>query len=279
MPSNFGVDVEFPKLLAHRADVDLERLMLEFAADAYPHLDRLACYMELDRLGLRAREWLARLDKASLRNRLSTISRLLYDTEGFHGDEETYYDARNSYLNDVLERRCGIPISLALVYQAVCRRAGLSVFGVGTPAHFVVGATDGNQTLYVDPFPDGAVLSRAACRQKIEKLLGQEGVLGDEHFQPATPQEIAIRVLRNLKTAHAMHDEWRSALHVQKRLAQLLPDVAEEHRDLGLMYLRTGHAQQALTLLEEFRAHCTEEQAEELAPFVRSARRLMAELN
>lgn len=280
MPPAFGSDVEFNKLLAHRGDVDLVGLMLEFAGDAYPDLDRQSCLAELDRLGSRVGERLQRLRSSpSLRRRLAAISHFLYAEEGFRGNSEAYYDPRNSYLNEVLERRLGIPISLAVVYLAVAARAGLPMYGVGTPGHFVLGVSEGRETFYVDPFSEGEVLERDACQERIEQLLGEAGVLSAEHFRPASPLEIGARVLRNLKAAYVMDNQWLAVLPVQKRLALLLPDTPDERRDLGLMYLRTGNALQALQLLEAYLRECTAEQAEPLQPYLRSARRMAAEMN
>lgn len=292
MSAGFASDVEFNKLLKGRDDIDLKRLMLEFAADAYPGLDETQYLSEINRLGCRARDRLASLEPAkdSLYWKLVTVSELLYAEEGFHGNEDEYYDPRNSYLNEVLARRCGIPISLGIVYLAVAEQAGLKMYGIGTPGHFVLGATQQSpqqvsesftifDTLYVDPFSAGSVLDHEACVQRVESMLGQEGVLDREHFRPATPLEIGTRVLRNLKAAYVMENDWSAVLPVQQRLTMLLPDAAEERRDLGLMYLRTGQGRPALDLLEPYVKACDAEQSKQLQPYIRSAWRLIAELN
>jgi regulator of sirC expression with transglutaminase-like and TPR domain len=279
MPSNYADNSEFAKLIAHRdGDVDLVRLMLEFAGDAYRDLNPHAALAELDDLGQQARETTAD-PGTGIAARLESVSELLYDREGFRGNQDSYYDPRNSYLNEVLSRRVGIPISLAIVYITVGRQAGLDVFGVGTPGHFVVGChTEGN-TLYVDPFTDGAVLDEYACRERIHRVLGQNDVLTSDHFRPATPREIAARVLRNLKAAHAMRDAWPDALPVQLRLTALLPDVLDERRDLGLIYLRNSDPHPAVALLEEYVRASGSEPAEAVMPFLKSARRMAAERN
>lgn len=292
MSSGFASDVEFNKLLNGRDDIDLVRLMLEFASDAYPKLDETHYLAEIQRLGCRARDRLSRLEPAqdSLYWKLVKISELLYGEEGFHGNEDEYYDPRNSYLNEVLSRRCGIPISLGIVYLAVAKQAGVEMYGIGTPGHFVLGATYETpeyscesfkvfDTLYVDPFAGGEVLNHEACVWRVENMLGQEGVLDREHFRPATPREIGTRVLRNLKAAHVMENDWLAVLPVQQRLTLLLPDASEERRDLGLMYLRTGQGRPALDLLEPYVKNCDAEQSKQLQPYIRSAWRLIAELN
>jgi len=278
MAAPFAGDVEFNKLRAGAADVDLGRLMLELAADGCPDLDPQKTLAAIDRLGRKAAAILA--GDADARGRLTAISHFLYDHVGFQGDTQCYYDPRNSYLNEVIQRRRGIPITLAIVYMLVSRRAGLQTYGVATPGHFVVAHRETGETLYVDPFKGGDVLSPAECRRRVEHYLQQPGIVRDEHFRPATTHQIAVRVLRNLKTALAMADRWSDALPVQQRLSLLLPDDGGEKRDLGLIYLRVGQAQQAVPLLAEFVDNCGDpEQSEAVAPYLRSARRMAAELN
>jgi regulator of sirC expression with transglutaminase-like and TPR domain len=280
MSSPFAGNIEFHKLLAGQTDVDLPRLMLEFAADAYPQLDESVCLAELDRLGRLAANELARPPGSmSLDSRLAAVSRLLYERQGFHGNDEQYYDPRNSYLNEVLERRLGIPISLGIVYMAVAARVDLQVDGVCTPGHFVLSCGDDEERWFVDPFSAGEVLSLENCRQRVESRLGENQVLTEQHFRPATILEVAARVLRNLKAAYAMENRWTELVPVQRRLAALLPDLPDERRDLGLVYLRTGEALQALDLLNEHLKDCPPDEAQTLAPYVRSARRMIAERN
>ena len=278
--SDFSGDIEFRKLLAARQDIDLVQLMLELAADVYPHLDRLGCLLEIDRLAVLCEQPMAPLvTAAQIRRQLTTISQVLYGIEGFHGNRDAYYDPDNSYLNCVLERRCGIPISLGILYMAVASRLGLRMFGVNTPGHFVIGCQTESENIYVDPFTAGDVLSRDECKQRIEESIGERGVVHSEHFRPAGHGDIAVRVLRNLKTAHAMANQWDHALTVQKRLTLLLPQFAQEQRDLGLIYLRAGQPTHALSLLEQYLSVCGNDQRAVLETSVRTARKMVAELN
>ena len=280
MSSPFAGDIEFHKLLAGQTDVDLPRLMLEFAADAYPQLDESVSLAELDRLGRLAAMDLARLPgNSSLEPRLAAVSRLLYEAQGFHGNDEQYYDPRNSYLNEVLTRRTGIPISLGILYLSVAARAGLRLFGVNTPGHFVLGCRGGGELLFVDPFSSGEVLDRQGCKQRVEEVLGEQHILGDEHLRPAPPRDIVARVLRNLKAAFALENNWPGALSAQVRLAALLPRCVDEQRDLGLIYLRAGQPNMALPLLELSLGCCGSEHADLLRASVRTARKLVAEMN
>lgn len=276
----FPPDHEFGKLLAGRHDVDLVHLMLEFAEDAYPNLDRLACVMEIDRLSVACdpRNFVA-IKRPDVRTTLTAVSRVLYDIEGFHGNREAYYEAQNSYLNDVLTRRCGIPISLGILYMAVAGRLGLKMFGANTPGHFVIGCQTESDVLFVDPFTGGDILDRESCKRRIEQMLGQAGAVANEHFRPATVPDVAARVLRNLKAAHAMTNSWREALVVQRRLAALLPQFPQERRDLGLIYLRVGQPKLALQAFEDYKQNCGSQESAALEHSIRVAQKMLVELN
>lgn len=281
----FADDVEFQKLRQGRRDVDLVSLSMEYARDAYPHFDPISTLLELDRLGEKARIAVERLPStADTADRLRAISRVLYELEGFAGNEDDYYDPCNSYINDVVERRRGIPISLAIVYAAVAERAGVATFGVGAPGHFVLTAAEPNvagaqESWFIDPFTEGRVLTLDECIDLVTERNGGQYRITAEHLRPASPWEIGLRVLRNLKACHAMRDEWRLALPVQQRLLVLLPNLEVERRDLGLVYLRNGEPRRALEYLEPYIRECANEERLELESFVKAARRLAAELN
>jgi len=270
---------EFSKLLSGCSEVDLVQFMLEIAADAFPDLDRMGCLLEIDRLGVACADHVSSKSKCDVAGKLKAISQVLYEVEGFHGNREGYYEPENSYLNEVLRRRCGIPISLGILYIAVANRAGLRTFGVNTPCHFVVGCCTGKELAFVDPFTNGDVLSQCECRCRVEKAMGEPGGLAGFEFRAAANLDIAARVLRNLKAAYAMRECWPSVLRVQERLAALLPQIPQERRDLGLIYLRLGEPTKALPVLEEYLHVCGSEQAAALAPSLQAARRMIAELN
>jgi len=277
---NFSVDAEFQKLVCGRCDVDLVQWLLELATERYPQVDRLGCLLELDRLGVACAAQPAFAEPtSSMAERLAAISYVLYEVEGFHGNREDYYDARNSYLNEVLARRTGNPISLCIVYMAVAARAGLRLFGVNTPGHFVVGCPNGRQPIFVDAFSGGDLLNQEACARRVERMLGKPGAVCPEHFRPAAPHDIAVRVLRNLKSSLAMKEDWPAVLGVQRRLSSLEPNSAEERRDLGLLLLRNGRPHQALSLLEPSLAGANCHQAAVITAAIRSARKLAAEMN
>ena len=280
LPDQRAPEVEFPKLCAGCDDISLPRLLIEIARDAYPQLDSLRPLMELDRLGERARRALAvGTHDGSLPAKLAIVSRVLFHDEGFHGDQEQYYDPCNSYLHEVLQRRRGIPITLSIVYREVARRAGLPVYGVGTPGHFVVGCEEEGQLWFVDPFALGEVLSFEQCRRRIEQHLGESGVLVAAHFAPANNHSIVVRVLRNLKGTLAQRNSWTELYHVQRRLAALLPGMSDEQRDLGLVALRVGAGLEAWQLLSHYVETCEAEQRAQIEPYLKLARRQVNEFN
>jgi regulator of sirC expression with transglutaminase-like and TPR domain len=277
--SHDEVNCEFGKLLAGNRDIDLVQFMLEIAADAYPHLDRVGCLVEIDHLGVACHDKIAGCHSEDVAARLAAVSRLLFEVEGFQGNREAYYEPQNSYLNQVLARRRGIPISLGILYMAVAARAGLKTFGVNTPGHFVVGCATAGEPLFVDPFNGGDVLDQPACRRRVEQMIGRRGVVTGEHFRPAASIEIAARVLHNLKAAHALENDWPQVLAVQRRLAALLPQCPHEKRDLGLVYLRLGQPNQALCVWQSYLKVCESGEADELAPSIKAARRMLVESN
>jgi regulator of sirC expression with transglutaminase-like and TPR domain len=282
---------EFSKLLtegdsaARESSVDLVALMFEFARDAQPDLDAGAALNEIERLGQRAQRAVEHYSTEvhSHRSRLLAISRMLYREEGFHGNRDQYYDPRNSYLNEVLARRRGIPISLGILYMAVASRAGLAMYGVSTPGHFMVACDGPRSSYFIDPFNDGDVMLPEACKMRIQRQLGTSIAVRDEHLLPATHHEIARRVLANLKAIYVQDQHWEAALPVAQRLMLLADsvweDAQDEKRDLGLVYLRLGRPQDAIPLFDELLSDAPPEQQAALESCIRSARRMLAEMN
>ncbi|MEO6950669.1 MAG: transglutaminase-like domain-containing protein [Polyangia bacterium] len=221
------------RLFAHLAarpegDVDLLRVALLLAEPEYPGLD-IATYLErVDELGALAR---ARLDaprpgvRASAPPRVATLLHLLYDELGFRGDTEDFYDPRNSFLNEVLDRRVGIPITLALVVVEVSRRAGVEAHGVGFPGHFLVrfDGDAGSQTL-VDPF-DGRVLDEAALTELANRHTGRPLPQKGRGLEPASKANTLIRMLNNLRGIYAAKDDRVRLRLVLERLEVLAPST------------------------------------------------------
>lgn len=214
------------------ARIDLARAALLVAAEEYPGLD-LDGY--LDRLDALARQLQGRLAGRGDAERVGLLNEFLFREQGFAGNAECYDDPRNSFLNDVLDRRCGIPITLSLVYTEVARRVSLPAHGVGFPGHFLA-RVDGEAGVVVDAF-HGRVLSEPDCARLLESVLGPGALLVPQlHLRAATPREILVRLLSNLKHLYLRRRDFGRALACCERILLLVPEAPLELRDRGLVY-------------------------------------------
>jgi regulator of sirC expression with transglutaminase-like and TPR domain len=188
--------------------------------------------------------------------KVAAINRHLFGELGFTGNVEAYYDPRNSYLNEVLERRIGIPITLSIVYLEVARRLGLPAQGVAFPGHFLVKVRLTGGALVLDPFGGGAPQSERELRERLERGLQKRRVGRAElaaYLEPATAREIVARVLRNLKSIYLQSGALEAALAVMHRLVLVVPESAEELRDRGLVYARLDCFRAAAADLQNYR--------------------------
>ena len=215
------------------ADVDLAEASLLIAGEEYPDLDPAVYLARLDELGsaLRRETGDARAEDA-----VPALNRLLFEQEGFHGNTEDYYDPRNSFLNDVLDRRTGIPISLCTVYMEVARRAGLCVEGVGLPGHFVVRLASPSASLLVDPFHGGAVITLEDCQRRLDRIYSGRLRLDSAMLAPCGRKSMLARMLRNLKGIYVKAGDFTRALRAVETLRILDPDSVDELRDRGALY-------------------------------------------
>lgn len=176
--------------------------------------------------------------------RMAAINRYLFEEVGFGGDTESYDDPRNSYLNDVFDRKLGIPISLALVQMEIARRLEVPLDGISFPGHFLVRLPVDDGILVMDPFNKGRSLSAEELR---ERLIAQSGGAWPNDSEllhilaPATHRAILLRMLRNLKTLYVERADWERVARSADRLLKLDPSLGEEVRDRGLAYLKMGH--------------------------------------
>lgn len=228
------ISLRFREMAARpEAEVDLAEASLIVAGEEYPDLDPVPYLARLDELGsaLRRDAGGARAEDA-----VSALSRLLFEREGFRGNTEDYYDPRNSFLNDVLDRRTGIPISLCTVYMEVARRAGLSVEGVGLPGHFVVRLASPSAPLLVDPFHGGAVITREDCQRRLDRIYSGRLRLDPTMLAPCGRKSILSGMLRNLKGIYVKAGDYIRALRIVEMLRILEPDSLDELRDRGVLY-------------------------------------------
>jgi regulator of sirC expression with transglutaminase-like and TPR domain len=232
--------------------LDLLTGALLIARDAYPGLDIAAQSRRLDDLAAPlAGEGLREL---RVTQRCARLSEYLYGECGFRGNSDDYYDPRNSFLNDVLDRRLGIPISLAIVYIEVARRTGIVVHGVGFPGHFLVRLDDAqhNEALLADPFSGGAALDREALERLLSQGAPAPRKLDSAMLTPASPRQILGRMLMNLRGIYAARGDYPRLLLILDRIIDLLPEVANETRDRGLLWAKLGAPQAALGDLRRY---------------------------
>jgi len=243
--------------------IDLARSALLIAAEEYPALDVARYLARLDDL---AREVAPRLTGArTASERVAVLNQFLFAEHGFAGNREHYEDPRNSFLNEVLDRCAGIPITLSLVYMEVARRAGLEADGVGFPGHFLVkhGKQDG---IVVDAFL-GTVLTREECQSRLAAVLGAGARLEPAlHLRAATPREILVRLLGNLKVIYVRTADFGRALACCERILLVAPDSPLELRDRGLVYERLECFGAAVADLGRFLALAPDDES---APAVR----------
>jgi len=213
----------------------IEAVALAIAEDAYP---KLRSRRYLSRLDEMAAPLASRLDGLGAAERIEAFTDYVYEELGFHGNTDDYYDPRNSYLNEVIDRRTGIPITLAVVLMALGRRVGLRVEGVGFPGHFIV-RVGGEEGVYLDPFSEGQILEREDLLRLARRVLGEHGELAPEQLEPVEPRAMAIRILYNLQKIFERRGDHARALVVCDRLCDLT-DVPFHQRDRGMHALALG---------------------------------------
>ena len=227
---------------------------LAIARVEYPALDLDPYLQRLERMGEAAAARLQRRGEPHVDAQVATLNAYLYEELGFSGNREHYDDPRNSFLNEVLDRRTGIPISLAVVYLEIGRRAGLRLEGVNFPGHFLVRAASepGNDDLIVDPFHSGALLSEVDCRQLLRQHLGDEAAFDPTLLATATRQHIVVRMLVNLKRLYVRMRSFPQARFIADLLLTVDPSALSELRDRGLLAYHMEDFPAALRDLEAY---------------------------
>ena len=204
----------------------------------------------------------------------------MFVEEGYEGNRENYFDPRNSYLNEVIDRKTGIPISLSILYASLAERLGVVLEGVNFPAHFMLRLDDSRQPLFIDPFHAGEFLDRRGCEGRLSDLTHHPVALSDDQVAPCPPRVIVARMLRNLKAIYLGTNDFPSALSVQRRLAAAAADEPEEQRDLGMICLQLDHSGEAIDPLQAYLAALPDAaDAEPVTALLNAARRQVARWN
>ncbi|HEX6530016.1 MAG TPA: tetratricopeptide repeat protein [Burkholderiales bacterium] len=249
----------FAQLIARDdARIDLARACLLIAQDAYPALDVDRYMGEIERMAIRLRGRLPQTGGAE--ERVVALNQFLYGDLGYWGNTEDYDDPRNSYLNEVIERKTGIPITLSILYMELGRRIGLPLEGVSFPGHFLVRLNLRGGMLVLDPFSGGAPQSEEELRRRVKRVI-PDGVADDlpaaelpldQFLEAATNRQILSRVLRNLKRVYRESDKPERMLDVLNRMLLVTPDASAELRDRGLVYQRLECYRAALKDLTDY---------------------------
>ena len=251
----------FAELMAREEPaIDLARACLLIAQDAYPGLDVEGYLGEIERLAARLRGRLAEGDDAE--ERIAALSEFLFADLGYTGNAENYYDPRNSYLNEVLDRRTGIPLTLSVLYMEIGRRIGLPLEGVSFPGHFLVRVQLRGSLLVLDPFSGGLPLSETDLRARLRRVIpaGATGPVPleelplEQFLEPAGKRQILARLLRNLKGIYREADKPERLLEVLNRMRVVAPEAHGELRERGLLYQRLECYRAALKDLADYSA-------------------------
>ena len=262
----------FAQLLdASNDDFDLAEAALLIAQEEQPHLDVAAYLQRLDALADQVRAHVPEPQTPAAT--LTQLNKLLFEEERLSGNATDYYDPRNSFLNEVLDRKIGIPITLSVIYMEVGRRLGMNIFGVGFPGHFLVKYSGPDGEVILDPFHGGVTLSREQLAQKLREMYGEGNPFLTQIPQlltPASKREILVRMLRNLKGVYLQKNDFPRALNAIDRIVLVDPTIAAEFRDRGAVHQRLGRLQAAA---QDFRRYL---QMEPQAPDAQAIRGMIA---
>lgn len=257
--------------------IDLARAALAIARWEYPRLDADAYLERLDGLA-RSVDGVRRSPDAL--GRLHRLREYLFVEQGFTGNRDDYYDPRNSFLNDVLDRRQGIPITLSLVLMEVGKRLGLSIEGIGLPGHFIAGARLDDSQILLDPFNGGALVTPEECEELVGSVVGRPVTLRPEHYAPMSGRQLLTRMLANLKGAYWRRQEWDRVVGAIDRLLVLDPKAAGEWRDRGVAWSNLGEVRRGLGDWERYLTEFPDaEDHETVKGHLRRARQKLAQLN
>lgn len=234
-------------------EIPLLQAGLLVARDEYPDLDVASYQAQLD---AHVEALMPRLAAhANTRGQLAELNRYLFQEQGFAGNQQDYYDPRNSYLNEVFDRRLGIPISLGIIQIELARRLGLQLEGVSFPGHFLVRLPMEGGLLVLDPYHQGRSIDADELKLRARPHLGGSDIDDQQLLDilaPAGHRAILMRMLRNLKGLYAEREVWDKALRCADRLVRLDASQPEEVRDRGLFYLKLGHTAAARSDLSRY---------------------------
>ncbi len=259
--------------------IDLARAALAIARTEYPQLDPDSYLARLQGLAQRVRARLTR--NPAPPETIASLNTVLFEEEHFRGNVADYYDPRNSFLNEVLDRKLGIPITLALVYEEVARRIGLPLFGVGMPGHFLLKHydVDGGQVI-LDPFHGGALLTPQECQQRLDQIYSGQMQLQPEFLSSVSRRRWLTRLLNNLKTIYLSGRNFRKALVMADLILAIYPRSPEDVKQRAALRYNLGQMRNALLDFEDYLKMLPEaSDADDIRAVILSIRRNLASRN
>lgn len=236
------------------AEVDIAEVALLLAQDEFPELDIEATLSELSSMAHEVKRYL----RGNLQARAHGLCRYLFHEMGFRGNTKDYYNPANSYLNLVLERRTGIPITLSALTMAIGNRAGLQVYGVGLPGHFIVKVVTPGQEVLIDPFHGGRILNYEDCENLVQQVTGMPFEASTLSLGAIPVGWMFLRMLANLKGIYLGAEDYSRAIRVMRRMLQLQPEDTTLQRDLGVAWMRVGEAGKAIDPLRFYLQQASE---------------------
>ncbi len=273
---------EFAALVSPEIDeeqIDLLTCALTIAKLEYPGLD-------VERYRARVIELAEHVKQKAGRSTesieiLGIINEVLFGDEGFRGNADDYYDPRNSFFNEVLDRRLGIPITLSLLYMEVARRAGVPVFGVGMPGHFLLKfyEVDGKE-LFLDAYNAGRLLSPEDCKERLTEIYNGQIPLGANLLAPVGKRQLLTRMLNNLRSIYMTTRQLKKALAVIDLILVIYPRSADDVKQRAMLRYQLGHLHGAADELDEYVKMAPEaSDAEEMKQTAMAIRRTIALMN
>jgi regulator of sirC expression with transglutaminase-like and TPR domain len=236
----------FAQLPDHQIDVAEAALVI--AQEEYPELNIGSYLARLDDLAAAAKQKIPA--DAPVEEKIRRLNHFLFSERGFAGNHDNYYDPRNSFLNCVLDRRTGIPITLSVVYCELAGRLDLDIRGVSFPGHFLVRHVREPEVI-IDPF-FGTIISEEECERRLKAVYGRDMPLDRRMLEPATPRQILVRILNNLKQIYKDRDDFHRALRYAEEILLLTPDAPREILERGLIYQRLECFASALRDVERY---------------------------
>jgi regulator of sirC expression with transglutaminase-like and TPR domain len=280
--SQTGLTEAFAALVGPQVDdekIDLIRGALTIARTEYPHLNIDSYVQRVDQLAREAESRITEVGDAS--ETIQALNYVLFEHAGLQGNREDYYDPRNSFLNDVLDRRVGIPITLALIYMEVGRRLGFPLFGVGMPGHFLLKNydIDGRETL-IDCFNGGDILNAEDCQRRLDEIYSGQMTLRPEFLFAVSRRQMLTRIINNSKTVYMSTRNLKKVLPLIDLLLVIYPRSPEDVKQRALLRYSLGQPRAAAEDLEEYIKMSPEaSDSDEIRQTALSIRRMLALMN